>query len=521
MDQNRIPDFRQYLGEWGQDLELLLQNSLLDEGALIRFARDRGIRVSGVVSGDPGKLHKRGLLTSDGLDHDGDPLFHPFRIYPLHKTLEACKLNSSMSASLQGDSVLCPVEQVLASPQSIDKIGKVAREGNRVADLAILLEPIYWPRVTVRRSHPITVRESDYESLRDQYRQRALSLVETLDPNSWREIHETLRIDAALMDENNQLYILLRLATWNQREKLRGRISGALWIRHIAEVIRRAFEKVHDERWAEEDQAFGTWFSGGRKIALGSERPLDDELQSKPYLAWAFGLFTGSVVRWYVEGDTEYHAILYILPEPSRVGIELVNLRGIIESDRDNAALKLREWLMEDKALRRFSMISFDRDVQANVKAIRRQVEQQNVVGVIAAHKPDFEFANFAIEELAEVAARIDEAHGSSGDAVRNAEWTGVGSSRAFEARYKAISARQPRGLKGEEWGRALAAYTDDHPNRSDDGSERPLWRDIRAALMGRIANYDYQKEHFGFDPVTFEQIDIQATGATQSPGET
>lgn len=130
---------------------------------------------------------------------------------------------------------------------------------------------------------------------------------------------------------------------------------------------------------------------------------------------------------------------------------------------------------MEDKALRRFSMISFDLDAPASVKAVRRQVEQENVVGFIAAHKPDFELANFAIQELAEVAARIDETCGVSGSAVRNADWAGVGSGRAFEEKYKAISARQPRGLKGEEWGRALAAYGVEHPKRSDDGTERPL----------------------------------------------
>ena len=133
---------------------------------------------------------------------------------------------------------------------------------------------------------------------------------------------------------------------------------------------------------------------------------------------------------------------------------------------------------MEDKALRRFSMISFDFDVAANVKAIRWQVEQRNIVGYIAVHKPDFEFANFAIQELAEVAAGIDEANGALGDAVRTADWTRCRGKGALEAKYKAISARQPRGLKAQEWGSALAAYADEYPNRSDDGSERHSGRD-------------------------------------------
>jgi hypothetical protein len=259
---------------------------------------------------------------------------------------------------------------------------------------------------------------------------------------------------------------------------------------------------------------------GGRKTVFGSERPLDDELRSKPYLAWEFGLFTGSVVRWYVEGETEYYAILHTFLDPPKSGIELVNLRGNLAAEKDNAALKLRDWLREDKALSRFSIISFDSDAPANVKAIRRQVDKQNVVGFIAAHKPDFEFANFTIQELAEVAARIDEASGVSGDIVRNADWTGVSSAKAFEERYKAISARRPRGLKGEKWGRELAAYAGKHPNRSDDGSERPFWREIGVALRSRITHYDFQKERFRFDRETFELVDLQATGAMPSTAE-
>jgi hypothetical protein len=213
-------------------------------------------------------------------------------------------------------------------------------------------------------------------------------------------------------------------------------------------------------------------------------------------------------------------AILHALPEPSKLGVELINLHGVIGSDRDNIALKLGDWLREDMAFRRFSLISFDGDVEQNVKAIRRQLERQNVVGFITAHQPDFEFANFTTQELAEVAARFDEAHGFSGDAVRNGDWTGITNARAFEERYKEVSAKG-QALKGKEWGKALAAYAEEYPNRSDNGSERLFVGAIRAALKGRIARYDVQKAHFGFDPNTFELVDLRANGAPSSAAET
>jgi hypothetical protein len=412
--------------------------------------------------------------------------------------------------------------------------GEDTQGSNQVAELAVLLEPIYWPRIIGNLSFPpIDIIESDVAlrpdqylpalSLRrDQYRQKALQLVATLDPSLWRKTHKSLRFHAARMDRNHMLYLLLRLANWKQRERLKGHVAGALWVRHIAEVIRRAFEEVHAERWPEEDQASAWEPPGSRTRLFGSERPLDDALQSKPYLAWEYGLFTGSSVRWYVEGDTEYYAILHALPEPSKIGVELINLRGAIAADRGNIALWFRDSLRQDKAFRRFSMISFDCGVAQNVKAFRRQVEQENIVGYIAAHEPDFEFANFTLRELVEVAARIDEANDSSGEAVRKGDWTGIVNGRAFEERYKEISARQPRGLKGKEWGEALAEYAHKYPNRPDDGSERPFTRQIRAALQGRLARYDLQKEHIRFDPNTFEQIDLRrVTSASPSAGET
>lgn len=491
MQSNRIPNLHQYIEAWSHDLKLLRQNDLLDEHALIRFVRDRGMATSGVTTGDLDNFQKRGWLTTDGIDYNGKPLFHPFRICSVYQGLKACQRN------------------VTVLPDA-DLIGELTREKSRVAaDLAVLLEPVYWPRITGWQSRRDGLKESDYALVLDEYRRKVLQIVRELDQSFWREVHEFLCKDATRVDDNNELYVLLRLSTWTQRKKLKGRISGALWVRHIAEVIRRAFEEVHSDRLPEEDQAFETWHPGGRKIAFGSDRPLDDELRFKPYLAWEFGLFTGSVVRWYVEGETEYYAILEILNEPAKAGVELVNLRGNIASESDNAALKLQDWLVEDRNLRRFSMFSFDTDVLPNVKAIRKQVEQNNVVGFIAAHNPDFEFSNFAIEELSEVAAQIDEAKGFSGESVRNADWTGVSAGRAFEERYKKVSSRGPRSLKGEEWGRALAKYAIAHPNRSDDGRERPFWREIQVALQGRVADYDLQKERFTFDSENFEQIDL------------
>ena len=151
-------------------------------------------------------------------------------------------------------------------------------------------------------------------------------------------------------------------------------------------------------------------------------------------------------------------------------------------------------------SVKRFSMISFDADVRQNVKTIRALSDL--VVGAIFPHEPDFEFANFTLQELVHVATELDTAEGFDSDALRNADWTGVDTGKAFENRYLAVSNRG-RTLKGGKWGRALARHAEIEPNRSD-GLERPFTVSLRHAVLAQSSNYDHHKDSFIIDPNTF-----------------
>ena len=450
---------------WSPDLAMLRQNWLLTESAFLSFARDRGLGVVGVIKGEPGELHRRGFLSADGRNGK-DLQFHPFRFHALQQALNA------------GDRITT----------------EKARQWNSTAELAILLEPLYWPEVVGHLRFQIGEMDHKIQSRPVQ----AQGHPATAPPGCerWAKIHEALRIDAAWIDPNRELYILLRLSLWAQREALRGRIAGALWLRHMAEVIRRGFEEVHAVRWPEEDRAFGRWTPGARARLFGSERPYDDPLRSKGFIAYQFGLFTGSTLRWYVEGETEYYAILHLLEQPAKLGIELVNLRGEISAEKRNAARKLEDALKEDLALRRFSVISFDRDLEPNVRAIRAQIVQGHVVGLIDANDPDFEFANFSLDELVEVAARMDDQFGLDGGKVRRANWQGIKSAQAFADHYSKISDRHS-SPKGKVWGKALAAWALKHSAAPRSGAERPFLRMISAAFWAWHSNYEIREGPF------------------------
>ncbi|HHF3211028.1 TPA: hypothetical protein ACPJ12_001618 [Vibrio diabolicus] len=483
----------------------ILQNRLLDEAALIRFSKTRGFCVSGVVKGDPSKFITRGWLSSDNVDTGVVQQFHPFRSYPLHIGGELCKLNVTPTSSLDRDSFnkyLLKASELLPPIESINKRVETA---NVVATLAILLEPIYWPIITSKTTYSGGISFKEHEKKEINYRERVLSLVKSLEPTEWYKHHENLRIQAAEMDDNSDLYILLRLSPWVKMKRVTGQIGGALWIRLIAEVLRRAFRDAHDVNWPEEDQAFGQWYPGARERVFGTEFPIDNTLIARPHLAFEFGLYTGSTIRWYLEGETEYYAALHSLPRAAFGGIELINLKGAIGKGKASTPLRLADNLIKDKELRRFSFISFDGDVSSNVRAITRQIENGNVVGYINHNAPDFEFANFTLCELIEVAASLDEEQGADAQAIRNGNWANVYSGKAFEERYRSLSEIGQGGLKGEKWGAALAQYALDKPLLSGSEQKRPFFETLNHALLARRVKYEYQRDNFQINTSTFQ----------------
>ncbi len=496
--------------ELSNDLSTCRQNRLLAEDEFIRFCRKRGVPIYGVNTGDPGKLQARGLLREDARNDHAMPLYHPFRFYVVYEVLDSLRNPIARSAYLEREGILPLMEHHLREWLPSDKqISARAAKANEIVELAILLESIYWQYVTgiiagSKLSMDDKPDNSNYINTVKQY-------VETLCPEHWKANHDILRRGAASIDDNGSLYLLLRLSCWEQRQKLTGRISLALWIRHMAETIRLAFEDLHEVKWDEEDWAYGHWLENGRKFTYGFERPLDQPDEAQSRLAYLFRLATGSSVRWYVEGETEFYAILKLVPSPASRGIELINLKGNIATGKDNIAMKLSDALAQDIAQRRFSMISFDVDVDANVKLIRRQVSEGRIIGFIAANTPDFEFANFTLEELVEVACRTDEYYRFPRQPLLEGDWKDVGSGKEFEERYCKLSSRRPRALKGREWGTFLAEYAMKHPLRSDNNEERPFLGQVSMGLAARTAHYDYQKESLCFDLENFQLMERDA----------
>lgn len=454
--------------------EQLCQNALLNEHQFIKFSKDRGIAIRGIVKGDPSDFSRQGLLDADGKTRDSSPLYHPFRLFVVDHLIRDRDRG---------------IEQEL--------LRKHAHLLNSVVKLLILLEPIFWPDITNRTTFRLLDIDSHCDELA-KYQKEMYKVLSVLDHKQWRELHTSIKFHAESLDDNSELYLLLRLAHWDQRKKLKGRFSASLWFRHMAEVLRRGFEKIRSEEWREEDYSGGLWDEGSRALVYGSERPLDNRHLAKQNLLRKFGLLTGSVVRWYVEGETEFHAILELIPSPAKLNIEVVNLRGNVATEKQNIALKLADCLIADIDLRRFSFITYDKDVSQNVKTIELQIKNKMVCGIVGENDPDFEFANFTLEELVTIAAELDKSRGFDPTPIINADWSNVKKAKDFEKIYVANS-QSRRKLKGEDWGIALARFMWDNPTL--EGQERAFIRQLGAATRASRVNYDLEAEHFREKP--------------------
>ena len=488
-------EIHQFFEENLKDYSNLNQNDLIIETKMISFAKDRGISIAGVVKGDPSRFIELGWLTVDS-----NNLFHPFRIYPFLRAVQLCKLRHTVTSSINRDSFQDFLRRVSDSLPSLELIEAEVKLANQISNLAILLEPIYWPKITnkTKLRFPYCSTPEEFDETLFPYKNKILAYVKTLDIETWRSNHEKLRIGAAKLDDNYELYMMLRLAPWTKREKITGNIGGALWLRHIAEVIRLAFQEAHGVQWAEEYEAFGFWHEGARTKLYGSERPIENGLTTRPRLAFEFGLHTGSTIRWYLEGETEYQAALHILPKAALAGIEFINLKGVFQENA-NAPMRLEDHLKSDRELKRFSFISFDGDVSRNVSFFGKQLEKNNIVGYINVNYPDFEFENFTLNELIEIAISLDEKLGFNSERLRSGDRESIKSGKAFEKYYREYSDRK-NSLKGKEWGEALASYALDNPLKEDTIQRRTFLQTIDQILHARRVLYDYQYDAFKID---------------------
>ena len=426
-----------------------------------------------------------------------EPLFHPFRclvLAHLWRQFEAGFHPLQFLINAHGASRILEfhrrsIQVITSKVEFLEGIERLSA----IVDIAVAIEPFALP--AIRGS----VRFSDgslqaHERAVRSYWRSARRRISPVGLDSIEAMRRELCIHSELVDHNHDLLTVLRLMSDSQRQRLRGGLAGAMLLRSMAEVLRRGAESVFAAPLPEEDEiGFGQYFPGMKEKLYGSERLLDGNRAVAEQFLRSRGLDYGVRVRWYVEGETEFGALSSALE--SVHAIDLVNLRGAVV-EKGGKSVAFRDSLRADVRTRTFSMVSVDADRQDVVRVVKQAERNGEICGKVFFQQPDFEFANFTLEELQEALLRMARQAGippASRRKIRPLTRDAKSGSELWGALHKRLGA--PAGFsKGAEWGRVLIELAYERPSApppiaSSDG-RRPMLEAINAALRSVVSDY-------------------------------
>ncbi len=451
-------------------------------------------------------------------------LFHPFRYAVL-------QLFERLLPSLVPVEMLLPQQYQMREhvalwlsiiPSASQYVQSTEQLNDKVA-LLVATDPCFYQRIfqTIRVSRLVQPpQEADANALFDasfeaqyveidEHWNDLVSHYRAIDVKRLDQLHQEICVYTQMLDRNRDVHTLLRLGNSTLRLKLEGRLGGAMLLRTMAEMLRRAIERTFDVQLREEDErGFGHMPEHVKETVYGSNRLLDGNRNADNEFLRQHGLCYGPRLRWYVEGQTEFGGLEYFFNMIGATDIEILNLRGHVVQKN---GIAFRESLRSDIRMGIFSFVSLDNDVSVNVQAVRAAAQHDQMCGGFFLSAPDFEFANFELHEQQEIVWGIALERGADAaqQSVLLAATATATNGKTFltEVERTATTIPQLWGVsKGKEWGERLVRYTMQHPDKQNQ--VRPIVSTIRQALTSRTANYNYTRVHWRVDPQTGRVIE-------------
>jgi hypothetical protein len=432
--------------------------------------------------------------------------FHPFRLFVLHhvrRTLTIKTTPTQYAKYVEGvQSVSVAQVEHLDHWTATDQFSERFDYWNRVAELAIVCEPL------VHETHfrPGILLPGRREQLQGAVRELLIQMGE----QHVNEQRGDLAFAADTLDQNRTIHTLLRLMKSSERLHLKDSLGAAMHLLNMAEVIRRSHEYLLGTELPEEDELGpGQWMEGARRRLYGHDRVFDAPKRNLREFLNILGLDFGVKVACYVEGETELGALAHASGVEAQV--KFVNLRGQF-AEKGGRGLSFVESLESDKASHVFSLIVLDGDRSDFVRAVRRAAADRKFFGRFWISSPDFEFANFTLDELTEIVARLQRGKAevmtyerqTIEPSLRQVLFGCTSADKFFDALKK----HGVSGVgKGETWGRALMAYAIEHPHFAEGhiqaGVERPIIDMAKLLVRAQGAGFLGSMEQSVVDPDT------------------
>lgn len=443
-------------------------------------------------------------------------LWHPFQLWQFARLAKALEVCIALDASLtELDSYCRLVRLSLSSVQShiiedaqTDRIHAFLR----VLGLLLLAEPLVHVIIDsrVRLTHLDETIE-DYVSWCE--RQNGTDMLQTIGSslNEVEQWHRDIAVQAQLDDPVEVFRPLLRLANRDKRSRLSGAALRAHELYDSAEVLRRYCEQYHGQRFLEEDDVrHGPHGQVVKQGLYGSKRTTDFNRRIFRRIAREFGVDPQARTTWFVEGDTE-EAFIQRMAQHFHVdlltaGLDIENLNGIggLKSDR------LQGFLARLQREEVFAFVSVDRDDRREpLRWLRQYAARDLLPAGFRVWEPDFEGANFSLDELAQVASGVAVQASiplslRAEDIRREMDERKLPAGKAIERLWSA--AHFPGG-KGPMWGQALANWAVQQPSPpsiADGAGDRP----VVALLLHFLRN-----QHSDY-PATLEMFEVTSSGA-------
>src|SRR5260221_2586968 len=445
-------------GAWIVNRQHIWQMNLLDANKLASFSHDRGLaffnendiihlwqlglvkadliksrrklRLVGLVDrgtdlygnhiySDERQLPKRlaswdkAVITLKPLQKGVELLFHPFRYYVVYGIDRIIELRaSSMQIFLQEyyprllEFSLRAFNRFSRTDNFITSINT----WNDVASLAIVTEPCFYERIfhSIHASLSSIPNIDNWvmqiqQEIAEYWEQHIQKLYQRIGIDRLEEIRKDLCIATQMLDRNRWVHTTLCLGQAKFRTESEGRLGGALLLRTMAEMLRRATEETFTVTLREEDELGLGWMPENiKKDLYGSNRLLDGDERAAEEFMRQYRLHYGLRLRFYVEGATESEALRYAFQTIGAQFIEVINLGGEVAQQRGKG-VAFRENLRSDIDMHVFSMVLIDGDRSDFVSAVKKAAKDDDICGCFYISSQDFEFANFELSELEEV----------------------------------------------------------------------------------------------------------------------
>jgi len=440
------------------------------------------------------------------LSPDLEILFHPFRYYVLflfeQRLLRVKKLQQTRFPAKY---ISIPEANSFVSWSQSEHFVQQIQQWNDSVSLAVIAEPCVYGRVI----HSLSLNMSIYHKggwdtlyrMIDEHWQDVSQIYKAVGIDHLKEIHQELCYATQTLDPNEDIHTLICLGRGDLRLKLEGHLGGAIFLRTMSEILRRVTEEAFNQLLQEEDECGPGWSpsNGKYKIQIyGSDRLLDGDRHIANDFLRHFGLNYGFRLRWYVEGQTEWHALNWYFQQIGAVDIDVVNLHGEVVQ-RGQRGIAFRESLRADMRMEVFSIVSIDGDVSENVRMVRKAADDDEICGKFLISIPDFEFANFEFLELADILWQMAEEQGATIDEREQLIQAIKGAKKATN--LLACAKRVlPQSLghvsKNVSWAEHLMDYAMQHRIKRDSRKGRPLLEAIEWALyITRTTNVESYKD--------------------------